>query len=525
MHRQLRGRGLPRRLLILIVGLLLVAVSGSAPVSSTRAAGGELRYLGGEIKTLDPAFIADAGDVQLLLQLYAGLTRLDENGEVYPSLASSWDVSQDGRTYTFHLADGLRFSDGSRLDANDVRRSWLRLLDPATHATAPDVLSIVSGARERLAGGSEDDVGLQATDARTLVVSLRHPASYFTSITATPATFVVPRTADASQGWQTADRFVGSGPYVVDGRDGSDLLLAANPNYVTGAPPIQRVRWLTDLDGDAVTAFSEDKLDLTGVSPADAGWIAYDQRLGPHLHKAAALDVQYFGFDTSRPPFNDARVRRAFELALDRRRLVELSLGSAGVAATSIVPPALQPEGFPIEAASNLAEARRLLDEAGYADRSKLGSIVLNASGLDAGPAAATWETDLGVDISLETMDFADYLPTLERDPPQIFTINWIADYPSPYALYSLLLLPDAASNYGRWQDDRFVKLLEAAASGDDPSEAARAYAAVENRVTEQAPVIPWSYGETWWLTAAGLRGLGSLTTGLLDFGRLSWDT
>jgi ABC-type oligopeptide transport system substrate-binding subunit len=105
-----------------------------------------------------------------------------------------------------------------------------------------------------------------------------------------------------------------------------------------------------------------------------------------------------------------------------------------------------------------------------------------------------------------------------------VFTINWIADYPSPHALYSLLLQPDAASNYGGWTDASFVALLEAAAAADGDAELAAAYRAVDAHVDEEAPVIPWSYGTSWWLVRPGLRGLGNLTTGILDFGRVSWD-
>jgi ABC-type transport system substrate-binding protein len=152
-----------------------------------------LRYLGGSPDALDPAFIGDAGDVQLLLQLYAGLTRIDEEGSVYASLAEGWTVSQDGRTYTFRLRDGLGFSDGTPLTAADVRRSWLRILDPETRALAPDVLTIIEGAAEWRAGiGSADEVGIEAPDLRTLTVHLRHAASFFPALIATPAAFVVP---------------------------------------------------------------------------------------------------------------------------------------------------------------------------------------------------------------------------------------------------------------------------------------------------------------------------------------------
>jgi ABC-type transport system substrate-binding protein len=147
----------------------------------------------------------------------------------------------------------------------------------------------------------------------------------------------------------------------------------------------------------------------------------------------------------------------------------------------------------------------------------------VNGSGLGVAPAVAVWEKDLGAHFDVETMDFGDYLRALLVDPPQVFTINWIADYPSPYALYSLLLLPDATSNYGHWNDAEFVRRLEAASSAESEADQAAAYRAVDDRVDSEAPVIPWAYGAGWWLVRPGLRGLGNLTTGLLDLGRVSW--
>jgi ABC-type transport system substrate-binding protein len=520
---RLSSAGWWTRLAVGIV-VLALALNSSLALAPAQAADGVLRYLGGELKTLDPAHISDAADVQLLLQLYAGLTRLDENGEPYASLAESWSVSDDGRTYTFTLRDGLRFSDGSPLGAEDVRRSWLRVMDPATGSTAPDVLSLIQGAPERLAGGSEEDVGIQAPDATTLVVQLRHPAGYFPAITATPTAFVVPPSADASPDWQTVDGFVGSGPYVVESLDETRLVLAANDAYVAGPPPIAQVDWITQVDGDSVAAYADDQVDLAGVSSFAASWIAYDPDFGRALHQAASLNVQYFGFDTSRPPFNDELVRIAFAAALDRERLVPLAEGAGGTPASSVVPPALWPDGLPDEFAFNADSARQILDEAGYADRDDLGVITVADVGLGVGPAVAAWQDELGVQISVEGMEFADYLRAIETEPPHIFTINWIADYPSPHALYSLILLPDAASNYGGWTDVEFVRLLEAASAAEGDAAQATAYREVDSYVDQLAPVIPWSYPTSWWLVRPGLRGLGNLTTGILDFGRVSWE-
>ncbi len=514
-----RARGVTA--VVAAVLLALVATTAGAPL---QAAGPPLRFLAGPAGSLDPAYIADAADVQLLLQLYAGLTRLDERGEAYPSLASGWEVSDDGLTYRFTLRDDLAFSDGSPLVADDVRRSWLRLLDPATGSTAPDVLSVVEGASERLAGEIEEgEVGIEAPDETTLVVRLRHPASYFVEITATPATFVVPPSADATQTWQTPDAFVGSGPYTVAGAEGVDLVLRANEEYVAGPPPIDEIRWVATIDGDGATAFAIDQIDLVQVAGWDATWIAFDAELGPRLHAAEPLTVSYFGFDTVRPPFDDPRVRRAFALALDRQRLVPLSEGASSTTADSLVPSAIWPDGFAPASEHDPDEARRLLDEAGYTDRADLGTIVVSSAGLGVGPAVQIWRDELGVEVEIEAMEFADYLAVLDSKPPGIFTVNWIADYPSPHAIYGLLLQPGALSNYGDWRDETFAGLLEDAARAPE-SEVGAAYDAVDAYVADQAPIIPWSYGETWWLVADGLRGLGNLTIGLIDFGRVSWD-
>ena len=515
-------RRLTRLAVVVILGVFALSVSGSGPRAS--AAGPPLRYLAGPPGTLDPAFINSAADVQLLLQLYAGLTRLDETGEPYPSLASGWEISPDGLTYEFTIRDGLEFSNGADLAAEDIRRSWLRLLDPATEATAPDVLSVVAGATERLAGDAdEDEVGIEAPDERTLVVTLRHPASYFLDIVATPATFVVPPDADGTPTWQTPENFIGSGPYVIDGTDETDLVLRANERYVAGAPPIDEVRWVGGIEGDPVTAFADDDVDLVSVPSWDATWLAYDAELGPRLHAAEPLTISYFGFDTSRPPFDDARVRLAFALALDRERLVPLAEGAASEAASSLVPPAIWPDGFEPQLEHDPERARTLLDEAGYADRGDLGTIVVNGNGLFVDPAVAVWREELDVDVAIETMEFGSFLELLDTRPPHLFTVNWIADYASPHALYGLLLEPGALSNYGDWRDDEFVELLDEAAAAPE-GETGPAYDEVEAHVADQAPVIPWSYGETWWLVGDGLRGLGNLTIGLIDFGRVSWE-
>ena len=509
-----------------VVAAGVIALSTGASGGPILAAGPPLRYLASPPGSLDPAFIADAGDVQILLQLYAGLTRLDETGEPYPSLASGWEISDDGLTYRFVIRDDLEFSDGSPLVADDIRRSWLRLLDPAVGATAPDVLSIVAGAARtpggRHRGGRGRDRGAGRHDAR------RHPAA---------SGLVLPRhrrhagdlrgartTPTPRRRGRPPTRSSGAARTSIDGTDGLDLVLRANARYVAGPPPIDEIRWVANIEANTVEAFADDQIDLAQVAGWDATWIAYDKALGPRLHVAEPLAISYFGFDTTRPPFDDERVRLAFSLALDRERLVPLSEGASAQAAASLVPPAIWPDGFApepgIRPRSGAGAARRCRLRRSAPTSARSSSL---GNGLFVDPAVAAWREELGVDVSVETMDFGNFLELLDTRPPHLFTVNWIADYTSPNAIYGLLLEPGALSNYGDWRDDDFVALLEAAAAAP-VDDVGAAYAAVEERVAEQAPVIPWSYGKTWWLVADGLRGLGNLTIGLIDFGRVSWD-
>ena len=524
------GRASVRALAVLValaVAMAAIPLPQPAPRSALAHSGDHetVRYLGGLPGTLDPAQVNDAGTAQIVLQLYAGLTRLDEEVEPYPSLAQSWEVSDDGRTYRFTMREGLRFSDGNPLDATDVRRSWLRLIDPETDSPGAAILADIEGAVAFAAGDLEADaVGINTPDPRTLVVTLAHPASYFPAVVSTPATFVVPRSADAGESWASARDFVGSGPYSVESVRAGEMTLRANRHYVHGLPAVDEVVVVGDLeDADPVTAFRDGDLDLTGVPPWDAAWIRYDESLGRTLYQADALNVAYFGFDTTRAPFDDARVRRAFLLALDRPRLAQLA-GSGAEPASSVVPPALWPRGFEDDPPGRPRTARTLLGEAGYADPTDLGTITVVETGFGAAAAAETWRDELGVEVEIQSMALGDYLEVLgEEHAPEIFTVGWVADYPSPQALYALLLAPQAESNFGRWNDPRFVELLGEAAAAPNEAEQARGYRAVDEYVDEQAPVIPYTYGEDWWLVREGLRGARSLTLGLFDFGRLSW--
>ena len=299
----------------------------------------------------------------------------------------------------------------------------------------------------------------------TLIVRLRHPAAYFTAITATPTTFVVPahRAAGSDDSWQSRDSFVGSGPYVARG------MRRHEPGPARQRPLRRRS--------------AADRRDSLGHRP--------DRRRGDRLRgrpgrprPASARSTPAGSPTTATSARACTRPRRSGSSTSastppGRRSTTpacavpspwpstgrawwRTAEGSGGTPASSVVPPALWPAGLEDDQATDLAEARRLLDEAGYTDRTRLGTITVNGTGPRRGARGRGLGERAGRPDRGRDDGVRDYLPALVVDPPQVFTINWIADYPSPYALYSLLLLPDATSNYGHWNDPR----VRAAAGG-----------------------------------------------------------
>ena len=307
-----------RPIVLLLLATLLISCTGQTTAIPDRP----VRILTGAPETLDPAALGDAGSAAITAQLFESLTTFDTQLQVRPALAESWRFDDGGRRVTFHLRPGLTFSDGSPLRPSDVVRSWLRLIDPAAPSPLASLVLDVKGAAAYLRGESRDptSVAIRADDAAgDVVVDLVRPATDFVNIVAGPSFAIVPpdvgKTAAALQ---PGDGFVASGGYTLSGSTATGLTLTANPRYWAGTPAIRTIELIGDLGGRSpVDAFENGELDYTPLSTFDASWIAYDETLGPQLVDVASLSVQYYGFDASKPPFDDVRVRKAFGKAVD----------------------------------------------------------------------------------------------------------------------------------------------------------------------------------------------------------------
>lgn len=519
----------PRRRLAVLAAVLASLVATTALLAPPGvAAERTARILMGEPATLDPAAAGDAGSAAVIAQLFEGLTAIDPTRTPRPALAERWELRDGGRTVAFTLRDGLQFSDGSPLSADDVRRSWLRVIDPRAPSPLASLLYDVEGAREYAAGrGEADAVGVRASGS-TLEVRLTRPAGDFPAIAASPTLAVVPPSVGRDPAaLQPGPAFVGSGGYLLAAAATDGFTLKANPRYWAGPPAIAEVALVSDIGGRSqVDAFAAGELDWAPIAEYDASWIAYDPDLGPSLRRWAELSVTYYGFETRRPPFDDPRVRRAFASAVDWTRIVELADGDEALPATSMVPPGIpgrSDERFlPV---FDPPAARRLLAEAGYPDPGAFPPVTLvtAGSGYDRALLSQLRE-NLGVDVRLETIDFATLFTRLgSGDSPDLWALSWIADFPSPNDFLGILLGSGQPNNYGGWSSVAFDDAIARAVGTADAVAAREGYDAAERILAEEVPVVPVSYGASAALAREGLLGATTNGLGILRLAGLAW--
>ena len=507
--------------LTLAVAALLLPGPSGMPIGVGQDAPAEVRVAGIEPDSFDPALAGDVASGAILANLYEGLTGFDPALNVRPALASSWEADPEWRRIVFHLRDGLTFSDGSALRPGDVVRSWLRLL--RARAPLAGLLGDVEGSAEcGPASCDPSKVGIKAL-GDGVEVRFHRPAPWFVAATASAALAVVPSTIDPQGVSMRPGDFVGSGAYVLEAVNLTSLTLLGNRHYWAGPPPIDRVVVVTAAEQGTLSAFRDGELDYTEIPDFEARWIRYDKAVGPALRSEPSLSVEYYGFDTTRPPFDDARVRRAFALAVDWRGLARAA-GGGQEPATSLVPPGIPGRsGLDLLPPYDPDEARRLLAQAGYPGGAGFPDVALQTSGSrydEAIRAAIARE----LEVALRGEILADFLARmLGEDRPAMWSIAWIADYPDPYDFLGVLLGGGQVSNFGRWQNAAFDAALERAGTAATAAQRARAYEEAELIVQAEAPIVPIAYSTSWALARDGLLGAQTGGIGIVRFAGLAW--
>jgi oligopeptide transport system substrate-binding protein len=453
-----------------------------------------------EPPTLDPA-LTHYGPEGLVGDLFSGLVALDPDMQVRPALAQSWDVSDAGTTYTFHLNPSARFANGRPVTADDVLFSWERAARPQTNSeTVLLYMGDIVGLAEFNAGHASTMSGVQVLDPATLRVTIDAPKPYFLAKLTYPVSWVVDRYDVALPNWALHPN--GTGPFRhVQHIQDQAFILERNPFYYGEPPRLEHVVY---------TMYAGASQQLYEDGQVDRAWLARDQLsraqdptdgLYGTLVTERRMCTDYVTFDTSRPPFDDLLVRQAFAHAVDRGRFVEAITNGESTAAQGLLPPGMPGYTDALNApAYNTDLARRLLSESSYGAKG-LPPIVWTIPvygaqvSTDVALLADIWRQTLGAQISLEGIDWDTYsmLSWGSRHQP-ISLEGWCADYPDPENFLDVLFHTGSAQNHSHYSSPAFDALVEQARIERDPTRRISLYQQAEQILLDDAPALFLDY-------------------------------
>jgi len=504
--------------LLVVLTMLFTACGGGG-----ESLANEIRLnLETEPPTADPALATDSTSIQVDELLFLGLTDFDDKTlDVIPELAEKWDASADGLTWTFYMRKDVvwvqydpqsqEVADKGPVTAYDVEYAVKRTLDPATASDYAYVDYIIENAYEFNTGEIADAaaVGVKALDEWTVQFTLQQPAGYFPGIAGMWINRPVPREPIEQHGdkWTEPGNIWVNGPYLMESWEHENIMeMVKNPKYYDAKDvSIERIHWAMVVeDSTAFAMYENGELDVSDVPLPDMDRVRADPVLSKELYIAPSLCTYYYGFNVTKPPFDNALVRKAFSLAFDREKLVETVTKGGQKPAKSLACPGIfgSPAEDPNFPALNYDpdEAKRLLAEAGFPNGQGLPEIVLlyntgEGHQLIAEFIQQSWKETLGVDVKLANQEWKVFLKTLIEDAPQVYRDGWCADYPDENNWLLELYHSELGSNYIRWDNPEFNRLVEEAAAESDPAKRKDLYYQAEKiLVQDEAGIIPIYY-------------------------------
>jgi oligopeptide transport system substrate-binding protein len=500
--------------IVLLFGLPLAGCKVS-PIVPAATEGGVLNLYGIDPITLDPAVAAEMTSHVYIAQIYNGLVRLDDNLEPAPDIAGRWEVSADRRTYTFYLRQDVTFHDGRGVTAADFKYSWERACDPATGSrVAGEYLGDIVGVKDVIAGRAREISGVKVLSDYVLEVTIDAPRSYFLSRLTYPTGFVVDKNKVAKGGewWRQPN---GTGPFKLKEWDeGNSLVLERNENYygqVAGVGRVEFKLW----SGVPMNMYETGEIDVTGVS------VYYIDRVtdtaGPfykELQVTPELSFSWIGFNTTRPPFDDINVRRAFTQAVDKDRIVSLVFRDLVQRADGILPPGIPGynEGL-VGLGYDVEKAREWLALSRYGDASRLPPITLTTMGygglipayLEA--VITQWRENLGVEVTVRELEPDYLLYNLKEEKNEMFDLGWVADYPHPQDFLDVLFRTGAENNFAEYSSPAVDAVLAEAAVEPDNTLSLGLYRQAEQMLVDDAACLPLWFGQNYILVKPYVEG------------------
>ena len=500
---------------LLVFGGLYVRSCVTTSPTATPTGGGTLKLSGTDPTTLDPALSSDSNSSNYIIQIFSGLVRLDENLEPVPDIAERWEISEDGCTFTFYLRDNAMFQDGRKVTAADFKYSWERACNPATGSiTASTYLGDIVGAKAMVEGLVNEISGIQVINDNTLQVTIDAPKSYFLSKMTYPTAMVVDmnNVATGDNWWQQPN---GTGPFKLrQWLISSLLVLERNNSYYGEVASLEFVEFHM-YAGDEMSLYETGEIDVANV------YTIYIDRItdpaGPfynEYHVSPQISFSWLGFNTNEPPFDDLNVREAFSMAIDKDKIINLSLRNLVEYADGVLPPGMP--GFNEDLVGlgyNVAEARELITASKYGSVENLPPIVFTLSGYGGAISPVLeaiitqWRENLGVEVTVRQLEPDFYLYHLKEEVDNIYFMGWLADYPHPQDFLDVLFHTGNEYNYGGYSNPAFDTLLEQAGVEMDNDQSLVIYQQAEQMLVDDAAIIPLWFGQNLILVKPYVEG------------------
>jgi oligopeptide transport system substrate-binding protein len=516
-----------KKLAVVVMLILAVAmvITSCAPAEKLAT---ELNLNHGtEPPTLDPSLTTDTTSVLCTYNMFMGLTNLSkEDMQPVPHLATKWDISDDGLVYTFHMRKDVKWvqwdpatqkaTEKRPVVAGDIEYSVKRVCNPETASDYAYVNYIIKGCEAVNTGETTDldSIGVKALDDYTVEITLVQPAAYFPAIASMWTAYPLPREAIEEYGdlWTEPGNIWTHGPYVLDVWEHENRMVwKKNPLWFDAKNvKIETVNFVMVTEASTAMAMYENgELDVTGAPMADLDRIRADAVLSKELVTMPRLCQYYYGYNTTKPPFDNVKVRQAFSYAVDRQKLIDTVTKGGQTPAWSFAP-----EGIFGEVATNpdfpgitfdCEKAKSLLAEAGYPNGEGLPDITLMFNTSEGHQAIAefiqrNWKECLGVEVKLANQEWAVYLNTVHEDSPQVWRMGWCADYSDQNNWVLEVWHPLKGRNDAKWDPEspgaqRFMEVTEAAALETDPDKRKELYFEAEKILcADEAVQIPIYY-------------------------------
>jgi ABC-type transport system substrate-binding protein len=453
-------------------------------------------------RNLDPPFTTDVYSVAIIQQIFDGLVQFDQNLNTVPALATSWEVSRDGLTYTFSLRENAKFHNGRQVTANDFVYSFTRILAPKKESVALSFFEKVKGAASYRSGESKEVAGLKALSDHTLEITLIEPFAPFLSVLAMSDGKVLPREEVERWGQDFKNHPVGTGPFRLESFEQDRIVLGANLDYFEGRPYLDKVVYSVypgaqrEKIAEEFLAGRLEEVVLYGAIREEVSSKALFQ-----LVRKPTLSLLFYGMNCQTEPLNNPLVRQSVNYAINKHRIVHEVYKDQFVVADTLLPPGM-PGHFPENAlfAYDTQQARKLLDKAGYGSARQPPTLTLLSASRS---KAAQEEFELltqdlaavGITLKVEyETDWSEFEAQLREGKFMMYRYAWFADLPDPDNFLGILYGYASPYNFMGYKNQRVDELLSGALTSVDPLSRATIYREAEALILQDAPVVPLLY-------------------------------